>query len=224
MAAAALLCTAPVIAQAPANDDCVGAITATLGLTSFDSTLATDGAGLELDPVVCDPGDFGDDQIYQDLWYAFTPATTDSYEIAAVNNGNTPFDSRLAIYDQVGCPDDPVNVIDCDDDEGPGAEALMSGVNLTGGTSYLIRVGSFSATTTEQPAALSISVTPPPPAHDACGMAIAATVGMISIDNTLATLDGTALDPLVCDLDASADDRIYNDLWFLFTAPVDGQF
>ena len=219
-AAATLLCTATAAAQAPANDDCASAAAVTVGLTNFDSTLATDGAGLALDALVCDMGPFGDEQIYQDLWYTFVAPATDNFDIAAINNGGTSYDSRIAIYNQVGCPDNPANVIDCGDDTSPvDLQASMQDVPLVMGTSYIIRVGSFSAATTEQPAALSITQdTPPPvPANDDCANAAVAMLGLTNFDAFSAT-DGTGLplNPAVCDMGLFGDEQIYDDVWYTF--------
>ena len=209
----------------PANDDCANAIPAAVGLTAFDSTLATDGTGLALDPAVCDPGLAGDDQIYQDVWFTFTPGMTNFYDLAIVNNGNPSFDSRIAVYNQVGCPDVPANVIACDDDDGPFSEALVAGVNLMAGRSYLIRAGSFSATTTEQPAALSITIgspPPTPPANDDCANATVLTAfGTYAYDNVLATTDGADLVGF-CDIGSIGGDIVHNDVWFEYTPTVGG--
>ncbi len=220
IAIALLSCTSIAFAQIPANDDCVGAISVGLGLTPFDSRNATNGSGLPLDPMVCDMGPSGTEQLFQDLWFEFTPAASTNYDIAIVNNGNIPFDSRLAIYAQSTCPDDPATVVGCDDDHGPGVEAAVTVLPLVGGVTYLIRGGSYSNTTTERVAMLSISTTSPPPANDSCSGAVVANVGVTPFDTTLSTLDGQDLIPGVCDFDATPDETVYNDVWFSFTAPT----
>ena len=171
----------------PPNDDCLSPINALLGITSFDSTNATDGAGLPLDMLVCDMGPFGDEQIYQDVWFSFTPGATNAYDFEVVDTGSGTWDSRIAVYDQSSCPDDPANVIACDDDDGAGLFSAVFGVPLIGGNTYLVRVGSFSATTSELPAGLSISAVPPPPANDDCPNAATASLGLTSFDSTTAT-------------------------------------
>jgi hypothetical protein len=204
----------------PTNDDCSTAAVVTLGVTGFDTVLATDGSGLPLDPGVCDVG--GDDQMNQDIWYAFTPAMTDFYDLEIINNGFGTWDTHIAVYDQSTCPDDPANVIACDDDDGEGSLSLVTSVSMTGGQTYLIRVGSATATTTELPAALSISIgsPPPPPApNDDCANSIALMVGANAVNGTMATLDGLELDPGVCSLGFSVD-QIFQDVWYTFTPPV----
>ena len=206
----------------PANDDCVNAIALTMvGVTPYDSAAGTLGSGLPLDDLVCDMGTFGDEQIYRDVWYSFTPTMTDFYDIASINNGNPVIDSRLAVYNQAACPDDPALVIACDDDAGPGLEAAVTGVSMTSGTTYIIRLGTFAVGTDGGPAALSIAAgtpPPPPPANDDCATAAVAMVGVTAYDNTLATTGtGLPLDPLVCDMGTFGDDQIYFDLWYTFT-------
>ena len=214
--AALSIAVTPLPPAAPANDDCVNSSAVLLGNTPFDTTAATDGTGLALDPMVCTFG-IPDEQIYQDIWFTFTPTATNAFDIASVNGGGISFDSRIAIYDQVGCPDVPASVIACDDDSGPFNEAAISAVPMTIGTSYLIRLGSFGPLSTERPAELSISARPTPPANDDCVNASAVLFGNTPFDTTNAT-DGTglALDPLVCDF-VFGDDQIYQDVWFTFT-------
>ena len=208
------------LAQAPVNDDCSGAIPVGLGLTAIDTRMATDGPGQALDPTVCDMGPSGNEQIYQDIWFLFTPPATANYDIEVVNNGNFVFDSRVSIYAQSTCPDDPATVIACDDDSGYSSEAAVYILPLTAGVTHLIRVGSYSLVTIERPAALSISFTAPPPANDVCGGAVPAGLGLTPFDNSLVLVDGLDLDPMVCDIDGSTDEGIYHDLWFRFTAPT----
>ncbi len=218
-AVALLLCSATAFAQVPANDDCANAASVMVGLTPVDSTMATDGAGLPLDPLVCDMSAFGTEQIFQDLWYSFTPTTTSAFDVAVVANGNPSFDSRLAIYDQATCPDDPALVIACDDDSGPGLEAAVSLVPMNMGTTYLIRIGSYASTTTEQPAALSIiaNVPPTPPANDDCANAtVIPAQGSYMFDNSFAATDGADLAGF-CDLGGAGDDNVHKDVWFQYT-------
>ena len=215
-------------AQAPANDNCTSPTPLAGGILAYDSTQATDGSGLALDPLVCDFGPFGDEQIYQDVWFSFTPGFGGSFDIESINNGNFTFDSRLAVYAQAGCPDDPANIVACDDDSGPFFEAAILGLPLVAGTPYLIRAGSFSPFTTEQPAAISLTSSSPPsmpPANDDCVGAISAAVGLTAFDSSNAT-DGSGLplNPLICDMGPFGDDQIYQDVWFTFSTASTASF
>ena len=171
--------------------------------------------------MVCDMGTFGDEQIYQDVWFSFTAPSTDAYDIELLANDGA-HDSRVAVYDQASCPDDPALVIACNDDLN-GLQAGVLAVPLTGGSTYLIRCGNFSATTSGEANDLVITPAGPPPmppANDDCANAAVAMVGSNLFDNTLAT-DGAGLplDEMVCDMGTFGDEQIYGDVWFSFTAP-----
>ncbi len=129
----------------PANDDCVNGQVIGVGTTAFDSTLATTD-GLPLDPLVCDMGPFGDEQIHNDLWYVFTAPSNQQFEVTTV--GLAGFDTRLAVYDSSTCPSDSTTVIACNDDFAAVApfEAGLSFMAVIGGT-YQIRLGGFNALT-----------------------------------------------------------------------------
>lgn len=219
----------PPPAAPPANDDCATAQSVMLGLTAFDSTAATDGFEQALDPAVCDMGTFGDDQIYSDVWFEFTPMTSGFFDFGSTSNGAPDFDSRIAVYDQVGCPSNPANVIGCNDDGDPFTlEALAAGVALVSGQSYLVRVGSYDPLTDEFPAFLSVAagVAPPaPPTNDDCPNASIVAAGLTPIDSTGATTGTSlALDPAVCDMGFFGDDQIHLDVWFSFTPAVTAFF
>lgn len=218
--AALRILTAPL---PPPNDDCANAQAVTTGLTRFDSTNATDGMGLALDPMVCDMGPFGDEQLYQDVWFSFTPASTDFYDLHSVNNGNFVFDSRIAVYDQSTCPADPSNVIACNDDFN-GLEAGVPSVSLTAGNTYLVRIGSYSPFTGEQPAALSITAGSVPPVNDACSNAIALPAGYSTTpyDNVLATTDGASIMGSCLFNPLDADGLAHSDIWFTYTPSNSG--
>ena len=210
----------------PANDDCANAAVAVVGSNPFDSSEATDGTGLALNPAVCDMGMFGDEQLYQDVWWTFTPGTTGSYNIASINNGGLSFDSRMAIYDQASCPDDPANVIACDEDSGPFFEADLGVVLLNAGTTYTIRVGSYgvggSSGVSEQPAVLSIALVATPPANDFCANAIGITAfGNYPFDSTAASTDGADLTGF-CDFGTMGDEQVHRDVWFSYTPTIGG--
>lgn len=126
------------------NDDCANAAVAPVGQSAFSTEGATTD-GLALDPMVCDLGPFGDEQIHNDVWYCFTAPSTANYAVSTVNLAG--FDTRLAVYDN-GCgPDDPALVVACNDDEGgPPFESLLE-FPAVASTSYKIRIGSFNDTT-----------------------------------------------------------------------------
>ena len=213
----------------PANDDCVNAelidpVMAAAGLfIAVDTTFATDGTGLALDPVVCDISFINDDQIYQDVWYTLNPTVTMSYSVSSFNSGM--FDSKLAVYEQAGCPDDPANVIACNDSTPGSAEASLV-VALTAGTDYIIRYGTGTDFAFEAPGSIFVGPVGPglvPPVNDDCANATAlpAVFADTAYDGTNASTDGVDLNGF-CDMGAFGDDNAYNDIWFTYTPAIGG--
>lgn len=216
-------------AQVPVNDDCANAIPVTLGVTVFDSTHATDGTGLALDPLVCDFQSFWNtDQIYNDVWFTFTPPATDHYDFELEPIGVPRYDGRSAIYEQATCPDDPALVIACEDDHGFSWDARIFSVPMTQGTTYLIRLGALVLAPHEIPTVLStltVSVGVPIPLNDDCTGAIAVSSGVTPF-NTIGATDGAglAIDPQVCELYPGSEGQIPHDIWYSFSPTATGHY
>lgn len=212
-----------VVSTPPANDDCSTSVPILTGLTAVDTRSATNGAGLPLDPLICDMGPFGDEQIYQDVWYSYTPTETRAYQVSSV--GLAGFDSRIAIYEQATCPDDPSLAIECNDDATPINLEARVNATLDRGTTYLIRYGSYDDTTVEALGALSIEalVSAPPPSNDGCANAAVLPINfaVTSYDGTGATTDGSDSTGF-CDYGLFGNEQNYNDIWFRYTPFVGG--
>ncbi len=121
----------------------------------FDCTTATtDGAN---DPTCLF---FGNDQIFNDVWFSWTAADTGPHTVSAC--GITIGDSRIAIYEG-GCG---TAVTSCDDDGCP-AGSLISEVTFSAvdGQAYLIRVGNYGDTPAN-PAMGDFTVSFTPPAQN----------------------------------------------------------
>ena len=190
----------PCDASSPPNDECETAIAVATGSVNFDSTFATT-SGLPLDPS-CDEG-FGTNFV-KDVWFAWTPATS-GIGIASLCNA-AAFDTRLAAYTDcfggiVGCNDDAA---------GCGLTSEMQ-FQVSAGTTYLIRVGGYSAGGT---GTLTLSVGAALP-NDECTGAIAVGNGDTAFDSTTATDSVPPLDP-VCD--EGFGTAIRKDLWFTYVA------
>ncbi|MCE7974033.1 MAG: hypothetical protein DYG92_06865 [Leptolyngbya sp. PLA1] len=129
------------------NDVCTGAVTVTEGSHTFGNC----GANTEDTAGMCPSDGFVP---RHDLWYSFSPAQSGEYRI---DTCGTSFDTVLAVYE--GCPVSGQTPIACDDDHGTGC-GLQAGVfaTLTAGTSYRIRVGSFSPNVT---GAFNLNIMPP---------------------------------------------------------------
>lgn len=220
-----MLGLAPTVAWAqPANDDCTDASVATLGSNPFDTYTATTD-GMELDPAVCDPGYYGNDQIYNDVWFTYTADCSGTLTISLCDSN---YDTRIAVYDNLDCPADPHDVVACNDDAtfGSCAWTLKSIVeldNVATGETFLIRVGGFSSSS-KGAGNMHITCSAPPvvPVNDDCAHAEEIPGGLTDIDTRLATTDGAPLNRWVCDMGYFGDEQIYNDIWFTYTAECDG--
>lgn len=65
---------------------------------------------------------------------------------------------------------------------------------------------------------------PAAPINDDCANASPISPGTTAFSTLGATTDGAPLDPAVCDLGAFGDEVLHDDVWFCFTAPLDGRF
>ena len=117
------------------SDDCATAQTTSLGsVTDFNNLVATtDGADLS---GFCAIGAGVDNQIYDDLWFCWTAPDDGPYRIEYVSTTNP---MRIAVYDGCACPAPSSSALLCG--EATGGIGL-SNFTATGGSTYLIRVGS----------------------------------------------------------------------------------
>ncbi|MFM1823242.1 MAG: hypothetical protein RI967_1508 [Planctomycetota bacterium] len=131
--ASALLIASPLLAQGA--DDCLAAEPIKgYGTFAFDTTAATtDG----LPDGLCTF--FGNQQIYNDVWFCFTPSEAGIVEVSTC--AQTTLDTKIAIY--AGCTCD-APVLACSDDNCSLQTTVSAGVSA--GESYLIRVGGYGAT------------------------------------------------------------------------------
>jgi PKD repeat protein len=196
------------IACLPGPEECAGSTDVSEGVFAFDTTgLATN--GVALDPLVCDMGPFGTEQIFNDLYYCYTASCNGTVQIDA-----TGFDTRLAVYGDCTCPELATNVIACDDDTGSGGgfpfHAQVT-FTATAGSSYLVRVGGFGAGDFG-PGTLTIAL---PVANDEC---IAATP-IFDGPNAGSTACATpSVDPIAgCTFTAAN-----RDVWFSYSATCSG--
>ncbi len=125
------------ICPAVPNDDCDGANPIIDGVTPFSTLGATDSDTPPLPPE-CDKG-FGPD-FHRDIWFAYEATCNGTATFSTC--GTADFDTRLALYSDcdgtlVACNDDGDG---CD----PALTSLMT-AEVTCGTTYYLRVGSFSA-------------------------------------------------------------------------------
>jgi hypothetical protein len=138
---AALLVPASIALAQPANDACTSAeAIAGFGTFAWDSTLATtDG----LPSPACTF--FSQDQISNDVWYCWTAPSAGPVEVSTCTQ--TTLDTRLAAYEGCACPEGSAVLACNDDNSGCGTQTRIQ-FNAAAGSTYLVRLGSFSAAAT----------------------------------------------------------------------------
>lgn len=123
----------------PDNDECVDAEPISLGQTVV-STIGATTSGPDL-PIECEK--FSSVAIYNDVWFEYmagcTGTTTASFCVVA----DASYDTKMAVYEG-GCPDDGQGVVVACNDDTCGLTSEVS-FESTCGTTYFIRVGSYSA-------------------------------------------------------------------------------
>ncbi len=203
----------------PVNDDCSAAVAVgTLPWTSsaYNVTLAT---------TTGDPTNSCQANRARSIWFTFTPATTGSYYFSTCQSDaplSTLPDIVMGVYTgscggaftQVVCDDDACTTLNF--------QSLVSGVTLTGGTTYYIVCWQFCSGACAAPTvgAASISLyvkeNPPAPANDNCAGAISLTPQTYAAACTTpisATTNGATQSNITC---SSADSN--DDVWFSFVA------
>ncbi len=194
-------------AGGPANDDCANAILVTDGILNFSTVGAsTDGPA---EPGVCNF--FGYTQVGADVWFRYI-ATCDGNVVVDLCNSN--FDTKVAVYENVGCPI-TVPAIACNDDA-CGAAGIRSRVSFPAVISreYVIRVGGYNGAT--GPARMVISCIPDGPANDFCVNATPVGNGTTPFTTVGATTDGP-LEDVTCNF--AGDSQVGADIWFFYSAP-----
>jgi subtilisin-like proprotein convertase family protein len=121
------------------NDDCASAMVIGDGSQAFVTSCATtDGPAHD----ACSAA--GDNQVHNDLWYDYTATCTGGLVVSTCGT-LTDFDTRIAIYDGIGCPVGDANLLACNDDF-PGCPNYTSTAvaPVVAGGQYKIRVGGYS--------------------------------------------------------------------------------
>ncbi|MEM1451912.1 MAG: LamG domain-containing protein [Planctomycetota bacterium] len=178
-------------AGAQVNDDCSGALPASVGTTPFDNT----GATTSLPPFSCEPV-FGQ----ADVWFVFNAPTSDLYVFETC--GSAVNDTVIEVLEG-DCVSNTVR--NCNDD---GCFLNNStAVLTTAGNDYLIRIAGWNGA--QGVGSLEIRLSPVP--NDECFQALPVTVGSTNFDNSGAS---TSSPPFTCEpFEGEAD------IWYTFTAP-----
>ena len=157
----------------PTNDDCMNAIPLMDGDTPFSTLGATT------------DGPIGTNQ--NDIWYIYTATCTGNVTISTCDQAD--YDTDLLILTELStCATQTALAIN---DDGAGCTGFTSILTapVVAGSSYLVSVGGFNATSMGT-GILSVSceVPPAPPANDECSSALPVALGVpVTVDNTFAT-------------------------------------
>jgi hypothetical protein len=198
---------------APPNDNCANAI-------FLADNVAANGTTINATNDVA--GTCGANTTGPDVWYAYRPATSATVNVNTCGS-YPPYDTVLSVYSGtcgalmlLGCNDDSYN----GGNNACGSGNYSSGLSLamTGGQTYLIRVGGYNNGTGNFPirAIGGGGVIPPP--NDDCNARPGLGMGPTSFTNVGATTDGPAHAACLF----SGNDTITNDLWWNFPSTFNG--
>ena len=116
-----------------------------------------------------------------DIVYSYTPVADECVDITLTNT-----DIYVGVFVLDACPDDPAaNCVDSDTQSG--GNPAISGVNLTGGTTYYIVISTWPAPDST-PFDLEIAACTPPPVGSVCADPI--VVASLPYTETGGTTDG----------------------------------
>jgi len=122
----------------PVNDNCSGALVATVGSNAFTSVGAT--TDTVSDPALCTF--FGSNTNYNDVWFAYTATGNGTCTITTC--GGTTLDTKMSVFSNC----DLTQTIACNDDAtGCGLQSRVT-FTPTCGVTYYISIGAYSATGT----------------------------------------------------------------------------
>ena len=186
------------VAQAPSNDEPANAIAIFDGInplapTGFSGQTFTNVAATTTAGYVNPCGS----ALSLDVWFLYTANVSGTHAIGVCTPADfapvTLADSILAVYDVTA----PTTSIACDDDGcntlgsvGSASSFLsMASANLTAGSQYYVRVGSWTATTAT--GTFHVSVVPPVAMGDTCATATPLTTGFNYVAMTGMTASGT---------------------------------
>lgn len=167
----------PVVAAAPPNDLCSGALVVPAAgpFPYLTPVVEVSCAGTVGDPTV--PPTCGDTNASRSVWYRFTPSASGAYVFSVGADTATDFggpdltDTVLAIYTGPSCGG-PLTLLGCNDDSGLLQSALS--LNLTAGTPcYAVVWVGASTLYTNQLLKVQLRVSSlAPPVNDACAGAV----------------------------------------------------
>jgi len=175
----------------PANDECSGAEALTVN-ADYSCAVVTSGTVAGATDSGQDDGTcYGNPN--NDVWYSFTAAAT-AHRVSLTNKAGSPTDMYMVFYDATpGCGSLGTPILCSDPDT-----ANLTG--LTIGTTYLVQVYTYSAssgaTTTFD---ICVGTPPPPPANETCATATSIACGD-SISGSSEGSNGTKEGAFACSI------------------------
>jgi hypothetical protein len=151
----------------------------------------------------------------KDVWFAFTPACTDTYTFDTCGSG---FDTVLSVHS--ACPNSTANEVVCNDDDfnahcsGSIRDSWASAV-LTGGTTYYICVAGYQSASGNY----AFHIGGPTPLNNDCTSPEAAYEGSFFFSNCGATTDGPS-EPASCNF--FGEPNVHSDVWFSYSPSASG--
>lgn len=189
----------------PANDECVSATEIFVGDTPFwnGSATASPEPFTGLGTPDCGTG------IGSDIWYSFTAPANGSVVLDTCNL--ISFDSNVEMFSG-DCASLSFIGGSCDSTGCAGFSATSDPIGVTGGETYLIRLGTWNA----DPGGFGVFRINFAPEGDECDDPIVVTEGVTEVDTTLAN-DSEAPAGSCPDLGGTG-----NDIWLSYTPAMDG--
>ncbi|MFZ4574163.1 MAG: GC-type dockerin domain-anchored protein [Phycisphaerales bacterium] len=189
---------------APANNNCVSP--QVLTITNQDQFIQ----GTTFAATTDGNASCGSSSASPDVWYRFT---TDCSKQVTFSTAGATWDTVLSLHaGQCG----NLVEIDCNDDINPPERYSEITAQLNPGTTYFLRVSGYSGGFGAFPLSIDVAA----PDNDACTNVIElADVGSYDFSNCAATTDGPPDDVCL----AFGSNQIYNDVWYSWYAPCEGE-
>ncbi|UOQ51706.1 T9SS type A sorting domain-containing protein [Hymenobacter cellulosivorans] len=212
-ALATVLLLAPAAwAQAPANDDCAGAIalpiTATCTPTTTTNLGATASTGAPTSPC--------GGTVTNDVWYSIVVPASGGVIVTTSQVSGSPFvDSILELY-AGSCGS--LTPLACSDDAGPDGFSSTTVANLPVGSTIYARVFSFAGSPAGSFGLCAVA-RPAVPANDNCSGAIALTPSATCTPTTVSNVGATTSTGVPT---SSCASTVLNDIWYSIVVPTGG--
>ncbi|HEX2837557.1 MAG TPA: hypothetical protein VHN77_05470 [Phycisphaerales bacterium] len=185
--------------QPPANDVCANAQWAAAGITyTGDTTLATDDG----------TSSCGTSSASPDVWYKYKPQTSGSVTVATCGSA---YDTVVSVHSACGL----TNISGaCNDDAcagGGGNLGSSIAVNMTAGTTYLVRVTGYNGSVGTYNLLITGGGGVVPPSNDDCAGRIGYN-GTIPFSTVGASTDGVT----------TPCGQVFNEIWYNYPAACNG--